>query len=230
MDYVAYYRVSTKAQGKSGLGLEAQKNAVKGFIAQGKDMQIAASFIEVESGKKTNRNELKKAIEKCKQIGGTLLIAKLDRLARNVKFIFSLKDELEASGVGFMALDLPEANTLTLGVLAAFAQHEAERISQRTRDALKAALERGVKLGKPENLNREARLKGTERVKKNAMENMNVRHAYHFMKPLRENGYSYQRIADELNAEGYVTSRGKQFHAWQVYNIYLRMEQAGEKI
>ena len=223
---MVYYRVSTNAQGKSGLGLQAQKNAVEAFLDQNEERQMVASFVEVESGKKTDRVELKKAIENCKKVGATLLIAKLDRLARNVKFIFTLKEELESAGIGFIALDLPEANTLTLGVLAAFAQHEAERISQRTRDALKAAKKRGVKLGRPENLTNMARLKGTEKVKKNARENKNVRHAYHFIKPLRENGCTYQRIADELNTEGYVTSRGKQFHAWQVYNIYLRMSQA----
>lgn len=226
MNYVAYYRVSSKAQGKSGLGLEAQKHAVEAFLSQNGKMQLYASFIEVESGRKTDRIELKKAIEKCKLIGATLLIAKLDRLARNVKFIFTLKEELEAAGVGFIALDLPEANTLTLGVLAAFAQHEAERISQRTKDALKAAKERGVKLGKPENLTNEARLKGTKNSKRKALENKNVRHAYHFIKPLREDGNTYQSIADQLNAEGYTTSRGKSFHAWQVYNIYKRMSQA----
>jgi len=226
MKYVVYYRVSTKHQGASGLGLDAQRSAVDAYLKQDTGRQLVATHVEVESGKRTDRTELKKAIERCKREGAMLLIAKLDRLARNVKFIFTLKEELETAGVGFVALDLPEANTLTLGVLAAFAQHEAERISQRTKDALKAAKKRGVKLGTPENLTKEAQLKGAATVKRNAMENKNVRHAYHYIRLLRDKGYSYRKIVELLNSEGYATSRGKKFHAWQVYNIYVRMSQA----
>lgn len=220
--YVAYYRVSTKSQGKSGLGLEAQKSSVQNFLAQHPEQRLIADYTEIESGKKTDRIELRKAIDYCKESNATLIIAKLDRLARNVAFIFLLKEELQKAGVDFIALDLPEANTMTLAIMAGFAQHERERISQRTKDGLREAKKRGVKLGTPENLSMEARIKGINTIKRNAIENRNVRHAYHFIKPLREQGQPFQKIADKLNEEGYKTRKGKQFHAWQVYNIYRK--------
>ena len=145
--YVAYYRVSTDKQGQSGLGLEAQQNAVDMFIkSKGEDARLLASFIEVESGKRDNRLELAKALELAKSRKATLIIAKLDRLSRKAAFLLNLKD----AGVDFHALDCPEMNTLTLCVMAGFAQHEREVISARTKSALAAARDRGVKLGNPQ--------------------------------------------------------------------------------
>jgi len=143
MKAIAYYRVSTTKQGVSGLGLEAQQSSVEQY-AQGK-YQIVNSYIEVESGKKNNRPKLLLALEECKKKGYTLIIAKLDRLGRNVAFIANL---MEAK-VEFIAVDNPHANRLMLHLLAAFAEHEREMISKRTKEALKAAKMRGVKLGNP---------------------------------------------------------------------------------
>ena len=128
-NYVAYYRVSTKRQGESGLGLEAQKQAVNLYAKT--NGCILKEFTEVESGKKDNRPQLDMAIKECKQRNATLLIAKLDRLSRNVSFLFTLKQS-----INFVCLDLPDLNTLTLGIFATMAQHERGLISKRTKSAL----------------------------------------------------------------------------------------------
>lgn len=220
--YVVYYRVSTKEQGISGLGLEAQKSAVENFLKTDKAIEIPPAFTEIESGKKNNRPELRKAINQCKSKGAILLIAKIDRLARNVAFIFNLKEELEQANVSFLALDLPEANTLTLGVLAAFAQHESERISQRIKSAMEEGKKKGSKYGTPSNLTSEGRAKAHKAISQNAREDIGTRHAWHFIQPLREKGVSFNKIAEMLNDEGYKTRQEKNFYAAQVYNIYKR--------
>lgn len=138
--HIAYYRVSTARQGQSGLGLEAQRKAVADFLGSG---ELVAEFTEVESGKRADRVELAKALAACRKHKAVLVIAKLDRLARNVAFIANLME----AGVEFQAVDLPYANKLTLHIMAAMAQHEAEMISKRTREALAAAKARGRKLG-----------------------------------------------------------------------------------
>ena len=140
--YVSYLRVSTDKQGRSGLGLEAQREAVCAF-AQGRQIEIVAEYVEVESGKKANRPQLAAALAHAKGCGATLLIAKLDRLARNVAVVSSLME----AGVEFTACDLPEASRLMIHIMAAFAEHEREMISARTKAALAAAKARGVKLG-----------------------------------------------------------------------------------
>jgi DNA invertase Pin-like site-specific DNA recombinase len=142
--FVAYLRVSTVRQGESGLGLDAQRAAVEAF-AQQHGGTIVASFVEVETGKRSDRPELAKALETARKGKATLLIAKLDRLARNVAFIANLMD----AGVDFLACDQPFASRLTLHILAAVAEDEARRISERTKAALQAAKSRGRKLGSP---------------------------------------------------------------------------------
>src|SRR5262245_46589441 len=138
--YVAYYRVSTVRQGQSGLGLEAQQAAVAAFC------EPIESFTEVESGKRSdNRPQLALAITACRRLKATLIVAKLDRLARNVAFVSTLME----SGVDFVAADNPHATRLTVHILAAVAEHEREMISQRTKAALAAAKARGVRLGNP---------------------------------------------------------------------------------
>jgi DNA invertase Pin-like site-specific DNA recombinase len=162
MKFVAYYRVSTAKQGRSGLGLEAQQASVRSFV---KDGSILAEYVEVESGKRDYRRELSNAIAHAQREGATLIIAKLDRLARSVAFIFALRD----SGVKFLACDMPEANTLTIGLLAALAQHERELISERTKAALTAKKAQGFALGSSQNLTREAVTKAAESRRKRAL-------------------------------------------------------------
>jgi DNA invertase Pin-like site-specific DNA recombinase len=140
--FVAYYRVSTQRQGRSGLGLEAQQTAVRDYL-NGGDWRLVTEVTEVESGKGSDRPKLAEALKLCRLHGATLIIAKLDRLARNVAFISNLME----SGVEFHAVDFPQANRLTVHILAAVAEHEAKVISERTRAALAAAKRRGVKLG-----------------------------------------------------------------------------------
>lgn len=140
---VAYYRVSTSQQGRSGLGLEAQQKAVSDFL-NAKGWHLDGSYTEIESGKRKDRPELAEAIAQAKRIKGKLVIAKLDRLARNVHFIAGLME----TGVDFVAVDMPTADKFMLHVYAAMAEEEGRRISQRTKAALAAAKARGVELGK----------------------------------------------------------------------------------
>ena len=141
--FVAYYRVSTARQGASGLGLDSQKQAVLHYL-NGGNWEIVEEFTETESGKKNDRPKLAEAIALCKRMQATLIIAKLDRLARNVHFISGLME----SGVPFTCTDNPNASPLLIHMLAAFAEHEREQISKRTKEALAAAKAKGVKLGK----------------------------------------------------------------------------------
>jgi DNA invertase Pin-like site-specific DNA recombinase len=140
--FVSYLRVSTDKQDRSGLGLEAQQAAIAAFL-QPTDKLLASPFIEVESGKNSDRPQLRAAMERCRKTGATLLIARLDRLARNVRFISALMEE----GVAFVACDMPSATPFMLHVYAAVAEEEARAISRRTKAALAAAKARGVKLG-----------------------------------------------------------------------------------
>src|SRR5712691_147892 len=140
--FIAYYRVSTQRQGRSGLGLEAQQEAVRNYL-NGGDWRIVAEFTEVESGKRKDRPTLAEALAACRVHGAKLIIAKLDRLARNVAFVSALMD----AGVEFEAVDFPQANRLTIHIMAAVAEHEAKAISDRTKAALASARARGVSLG-----------------------------------------------------------------------------------
>src|SRR5690606_17857566 len=140
---IPYYRVSTLRQGESGLGLEAQQKAVRDYAARF-NFALLPECIEIESGKKNNRPVLHEALAKCKKQNAVLLIAKLDRLSRNVAFIAQLME----AGIDFLAVDNPHANKLMLHIMAAFAEHEREQISKRTKAALASAKNRGVQLGK----------------------------------------------------------------------------------
>lgn len=216
--FITYLRVSTDRQGKSGLGLEAQRKAVADHVA-GKG-EIAAEFVEIESGKKNDRPQLARALAEAKRIGAVLLIAKLDRLARNVAFIANL---LEA-GVEIAAADMPEANRFLLHVMAAVAEHEARMISDRTRAALAAAKARGVALGWaiPARIEeqRQAARKGAMRNAQKADQ-----HAANILPIIRQiaaRGASLRQIADELNDRGIKTARGGLWHAATVRNIMAR--------
>ena len=142
--FIAYERVSTARRGQSGLGLEAQRRTIDAFAAS-RAAEVLARFTEVESGRNPDRPELTAAIQLARLTGATLVIAKLDRLSRNAAFLLTLRD----SGVRFLACDMPEANDLTVGIMALVAQQEREAISRRTKEALAVARARGVKLGNP---------------------------------------------------------------------------------
>ena len=186
--YIAYYRVSTARQGQSGLGLEAQQQATAHY-------NVISEFTDVESGTKSDRPQLQAALNACKSTGATLLIAKLDRLARNVLFIAQLME----SGVEFVCCDMPQANKLTLHMMAAFAEHEARAISDRTKNALASAKRRGKKLGgKREGAGRKAGSKGTPPPASLVTQ----------VKQLRVQGLTFSQIAENVNAQGWVTSRG----------------------
>ncbi|RNC84468.1 MAG: resolvase [Balneola sp.] len=219
--YIGYYRVSTRGQGKSGLGLEAQRTAVRNFL-KGKQATEIDSFTEVESGKKFDRPILRQAIDKCKQTGSKLLVAKLDRLSRNAKFLFTLKDELEDAGIGFTIADMPEANTLVLGFMASLAQYEAELISTRTKEGLTEAKRKGKKIGSPQNLTKEARQKALSTIRDKARSDVDTRKAFHFIQPRREQGWSYAKIASALNKEGYRTRNNKLFFPSQTRRVFMR--------
>ncbi len=210
--YVAYLRVSTQKQGQSGLGLEAQRFAVQAFVQA---TPLVGEFVEVESGKQNQRPQLAAAIALAKVKGAILLIAKLDRLSRNAGFIFALRD----SGVDFVCCDMPDANTLTVGLFAVLAQHERETISKRTKDALAAKKARGAQLGTPVNLTLAATQKGRDRNQANALTNEhNERAAAHILL-LRDKGFNYSQIAEKLNALRFLTRTGKAFRAEQVKRL-----------
>ena len=226
---VAYYRVSTKRQGESGLGLEGQQTAVQ-ELARRAGSELVTSYTEVESGKRSDRVELAKAIAHAKRSKATLVVAKLDRLARNVAFTSALME----SGVDFVACDQPHANRLTIHILAAVAEHEAEMISQRTKAALSAAKVRGVKLGSARDGHWDGRedrrragakagaIAATEARKRLADE------AYadliDDLTAMRNDGLSFRAIADQLNGQGHTTRRGKPWNPMQVRNVLLRYQ------
>lgn len=214
--YISYYRVSTQQQGSSGLGLQSQKTMVKNFLKE-EDFLIN-EYEEIESGKNNNRPELLKAIEQCKKEKAILLIAKLDRLSRNASFIFTLKD----SNIEFVCTDIPEANSVTIGIMAVLAQDERERISKRTKDALAELKRKGVKLGSPQNLTNEARLKGIEATIQKALDNENNRKATALIISLKKDNLSYRKIAFELNKNGFKTSMGMEFSGSQVLFLFRR--------
>ena len=217
MNYICYYRVSTKAQGRSGLGLSDQQTIVSRYLREGD--QITAEYTEIESGRKSERPKLQEAIRACQQHKAKLLIAKLDRLSRNVAFVMTLRD----SGVDFVACDLPDANTLTVGMMVTFAQYEAERTSERTRAALAQKKAQGFKLGNPENLTLQAIQKGEEIRVTNALTHKANVQATELAILYRNKGMTYAEIADKLNQTHYQTRRNKQFDGKAVYRLLQRI-------
>ena len=214
--FVAYVRVSTDKQGRSGLGLEAQEAAVAAY-AEAQHGDIVARFIEVESGKRNDRPELLKALAACRRQKATLVIAKLDRLARNVAFIANLME----SGVDFIAVDMPSATRLTIHILAAVAEHEREMISARTKAALQARKARGDRLGAPDP--RIGSNLGVTRLKAQA-----AAHAENVMPiidSVRSSGVeTLAGIAAALNARGIKSARGGAWHPATVARVIARVE------
>lgn len=216
--FIAYYRVSTQKQGNSGLGIEAQKSAVQKFI--NRDDELISELTDIESGKKDNRPNLLRAIELCKRNDAILLIAKLDRLSRNAAFIFTLRD----TKVKFKCCDMPDANSVTIGIMAVLAQDERERTSQRTKDALAELKRQGKKLGSPQNLNVAAREKGLAIRQSNSLTNDNNRRAAALILALHSQGKSFYKITSELNALGFKTRRGNEFSQVQTKLLFNKFK------
>lgn len=212
MKYIAYYRVSTKRQ---RLGLEAQHEIVANWITNNGG-EIVDEFSEKESGKNNNRKALYEALKKCKKENCELLIAKLDRLSRNVSFIFALKD----SNVKFRACDLPEFNTMTLAIFSGLAQQERELISCRTKSALKTLKDKGVKLGNPNaHFTSEVRNMAYKAHTASAKANLNNKRASSMVKIMLSYTQNLSQIARELNDNGFTTSRGNKFNPIQIKRI-----------
>ena len=212
--FIAYYRVSTDKQGKSGLGLEAQRQAVETYL-NGGSWTLVAEFVEVESGKHSERLQLAAALGACKKHRAKLVIAKLDRLSRNLAFIATLMD----SGVEFIAVDNPHANKLTIHILAAVAQHEREMIAQRTKDALRAAKARGKRLGNPKLGEARQRAFAANRAAADGFA-ANVLPVIH---QIQASGVqSLRGVARALTARGVKTARGGEWSAVQIADILRR--------
>jgi DNA invertase Pin-like site-specific DNA recombinase len=210
--FIAYFRVSTDRQGKSGRGLDAQREAVLNYL-NGGSWTMVAEF--TEGGKHADRPQLAAALAACKKQKAKLVIAKLDRLSRNLAFIATLMD----SGVEFIAVDNPHANKLTIHILAAVAQHEREMIAQRTREALAAAKARGVKLGNPRLAEARAGVTAARIAAADAFA-ANVRPIIH---EIQKSGVgSLRGVAKALSARGVKTARGGEWTAVQVSDILQR--------
>lgn len=215
---IAYYRVSTDQQGRSGLGIEAQQEAVRLF-ADREGYEVAAHYIEIESGKKNKRPQLLVALDQCRKRKATLIIAKLDRLGRNVAFIANLME----SRVQFKAVDNPHADELMIHLLAAFAQHERKQISTRTKDALQAAIRRGMQLG---------------RYGKEVLSQQNSEAADEFaerMRPIiaeieQQGMTTIRAICEELNRREISTFRnqGESWHIPTVHRLVKRMRKVSK--
>ena len=219
-NFIAYFRVSTDRQGQSGLGLEAQRQAVMDYL-NGGNWKLVAEYTEVESGKRNDRPELAAAMDACRRQKAKLVIAKFDRLARNVHFISGLME----SGVDFVAVDMPEANKLTVHVLAAVAEHEREQISARTKAALAAAKARGKKLGWSMPSRRaEQRAAAAKGVAVNmAKAEQFAANVLPVIREIQASGVdTLSGIALALNARGIKTSRGRRWYAATVRNVLAR--------
>jgi len=214
--FIAYYRVSTDRQGRSGLGLEAQQEAVTRYL-NGGNWQLLGEFVEVESGKRQeNRPQLAAAMAACRKHKATLVIAKLDRLSRNNAFLAAL---IEAK-IDVRAVDMPEASKTTLQLMAVFAEHERDMISARTKAALAIRKAQGVKLGNRTNL-AEAQAKGTETIKREA--DTFAANVLPIIERVKATGTtSYNAIAKALNDRGVKTAKGRTWAAATVRNVMLR--------
>ncbi len=218
--YVAYYRVSTARQGRSGLGLAAQRETVESYTGDG---ELLAAFTEVESGRNADRPQLAAALRHCRATGAVLVVAKLDRLARDVAFLSGLMN----SGVEFVAVDFPEANRLTLHIMAAVAEYEARITSERTRAALQAARARGQRLGNPNGaaaLHRASR--GNTAALRAVIQQANERAdtLKDMVSDIQSAGITtLSGIAAELEARGARTPRGGRWHAGSVRRLLDRL-------
>jgi DNA invertase Pin-like site-specific DNA recombinase len=212
--FFSYLRVSTDRQGERGYGLDAQRKAIADYL-DGGSWELLGEYVEVESGKRNDRPQLEAALAACKRHKAKLVIAKLDRLSRNLAFIATLMERK----VDFVCCDMPEANRLTIHIIAAMAEHERSMISDRTKGGLAAAKARGVKLGGPKLP--QARMAAQTAIRESA-----EHHAANVVPIIREIQHAGARtlreIAAALNARGIATARGGQWHAMTVRNVLAR--------
>jgi DNA invertase Pin-like site-specific DNA recombinase len=213
--FVSYLRVSTARQGRSGLGLEAQRKAVEDYL-NGGNWKLVKEFVEIESGKKAERPQLKKAFQLCRLIGAKLIIAKLDRLSRDAHFLLGLEKE----GVEFVAVDTPYANRLTVGIMALMAEDEGRKISERTKAALAAAKRRGVKLGGFRGHVFTAKEHGLAAEARHAKTVTRAADVMPIVKELQAAGFeSLRAIAAGLDERGIPAARGGKWSATQVMRL-----------
>lgn len=216
--YVAYLRASTHKQGLSGLGLEAQREIIRNHLH---DTNPIAEFVEVESGRKSERPKLKEALTLCRKEDATLIVAKLDRLARSVSFLSGLLE----SDVEIVFCDFPQANKMVLHIISAISQYEAELIAARTKASLQAKKSRGFRLGNPEHLlnkHRQAIQNSINTCKAKADSNPNNKRAVAMLRTLVKENHSYKEMAEILNNEGFVSSKGCAFTKSTVYKLIKR--------
>lgn len=218
--YIAYLRVSTQRQGSSGLGLQAQQEIIRKHLNGNSPI---AEFVEVESGRKSDRPKLHEALELCKKEKATLIVAKMDRLSRNVAFTSQLLD----SSIEIVFCDFPKANRLVLTIISAISEYEAGLIRQRTKAALQVKKEQGCQLGKPENLMRNldraiANSRNTNQAK--ALSNPNNKRAVAILRGLVNRTSNLSEMARILNEEGFQASRGGRFTAKQVSILLSRYQ------
>ena len=221
--FISYLRVSTQKQEVSGLGLEAQRQSVMGYIHQGTGQHLA-EYVEVESGKKTSleRPQLHKALEHCKLTGATLIIAKLDRLSRNAHFLLGLQQ----ANIDFVCADMPQANALTVGIMALVAEEERKAISRRTKEALAVAKAKGVKLGCPQgaaHLRQYGNCAGVAAIKEKAVQR--AIELLGIVQALAHEGItSYSGISQVLNERHIATARGGKWYPATVKNLINKQQ------
>ena len=221
---VAYYRVSTRKQGASGLGLEAQRADVERY-AQQNGVSIVAEFTDIESGSHDKRPELMKAVSYASKNDLTLCVAKLDRLSRNFAFLMAINEQVQKGKLDVCALNVPTFNTMTIGILATMAQFEREQTSIRTKAALKAKKERGESVGRIiTNEEREASHKSHREASKS---NENNLRAWGYISECLENNnaVNYSEIARKLNKHGFITAKGGEWQAVQVQRLVKLMNE-----
>lgn len=221
--YVAYCRVSTAKQGQSGLGLDAQRSTIQAFVKANQG-EVIAEYVEVESGRSKTRKALLQALAHTRATKAKLIIAKLDRLARNLSFTAALMD----SGVEFIACDLPQANRFTIHVMAALAEMEAEMISTRTKAALAEAKKRGVKLGNPKLTQVRGSPKAASKAWQEKVAGRSLAYLGAILEAKSKGITTLQGIADHLNQKGTLTPDGHRWHPTSIKRLLSRLGQ-GQK-